>query len=227
MGKDPAVLFYTNDFLSRTFTMSDEQVGKYIRLLCIQHQQGFLTEQDMLNICKTYDVAIYGKFIKDGDTFYNKRMKDEAIKRANYSESRRNNRKTTKDDKICETYVPHMEDVNENVNVIKDKKNVMPEFSEFLTYCKTLSIYHPSLDFQIEAKYNAWKENKWKDGNNKLIKNWKTKVQNTMPYFKAAYIKPEHTGRVITKKDENEWKKVKAENDKKLAEQGVWDGKLT
>ena len=227
MGKDPAVLFYTNDFLSRTFTMSDEQVGKYIRLLCIQHQQGFLTEQDMLNICKTYDVAIYGKFVKDGDTFYNKRMKDEAIKRANYSESRRNNRKATKDDKICETYVPHMEDVNENENVIKDKKNIVPEFPEFLAYCKTLSIYNSSLDFQIEAKYNAWKENKWKDGNNKLIKNWKTKVQNTMPYFKAAYIKPEHTGRVITKKDENEWKKVKAENDKKLAEQGVWDGKLT
>ena len=34
MAKDPAVLFYTNDFLSRTFTMTDEQVGKYIRLLC-------------------------------------------------------------------------------------------------------------------------------------------------------------------------------------------------
>jgi len=105
----------------------------------------------------------------------------------------------------------------------KDIKNVMPEFSEFLTYCKTLSIYHPSLDFQIEAKYNAWKENKWKDGNNKLIKNWKTKVQNTMPYFKTAYVKPEPTGRVIN----NDWKKVLAENEKKLKEQGVWDGKLT
>ena len=105
----------------------------------------------------------------------------------------------------------------------ESKEDNTPTLPEFLAYCKTLSIYNSSLDFQIEAKYNAWKENKWKDGNNKLIKNWKTKVQNTMPYFKTAYVKPEPTGRVTN----NDWKKAKAENDKKLAEQGVWDGKLT
>lgn len=69
-------------------------------------------------------------------------------------------------------------------NSIKIIVNTPPEFSEFFDYCKTLSIYHHSMNFQIEAKYNAWKENKWKDGNNKPIKNWKTKIQNTMPYFK-------------------------------------------
>jgi hypothetical protein len=55
MSKDPAILFYTSDFLTGTFTMTDEQVGKYIRLLCLQHQKGSLTEKDMLKICKTYD----------------------------------------------------------------------------------------------------------------------------------------------------------------------------
>ena len=73
---------------------------------------------------------------------------------------------------------------------VEEKSNV-PEFSDFFAYCKTLSIYHSSLDFQIEAKYNAWVENKWKDGNNKQIKNWKIKIQNTMPYFKRAYAAPE------------------------------------
>lgn len=118
MAKDPAVLFYTNDFLSRTFTMSDEQVGKYIRLLCIQHQQGYLTEQDMLNICKTYDVAVYSKFTKEGDMFFNERMRSETEKRKNYSESRRNNRKTTKDKNICKTYDKHMENRDIDVNEI-------------------------------------------------------------------------------------------------------------
>ena len=122
MAKDPAVLFYTNDFLSRTFTMTDEQVGKYIRLLCIQHQQGVLTEQDMLNICKAYDSSVYSKFIKDGDTYYNKRMKEEATKRANYSESRRNNQKGNKGKHISNTYDKHMEDedVNEDIDNNKD-----------------------------------------------------------------------------------------------------------
>ena len=49
MAKDPAVLFYTSDFLSGTFTMTNEQVGMYIRLLCLQHQKGKLSEKDMLS----------------------------------------------------------------------------------------------------------------------------------------------------------------------------------
>jgi hypothetical protein len=48
MGKDPAILFYTSDFLTGTMTFTDEQVGKYIRLLCLQHQKDKLTEKDML-----------------------------------------------------------------------------------------------------------------------------------------------------------------------------------
>ena len=62
MAKDPAVLFYTSDFLTGTLTMSDEQVGKYIRLLCLQHQKGKLSKKDMLNICKSYDEDVFSKF---------------------------------------------------------------------------------------------------------------------------------------------------------------------
>jgi len=64
----------------------------------------------------------------------------------------------------------------------KDKDNI-PALVDFISYCKTLKIYHFSMDFQIEAKYNSWVESGWKDGNNKNIKNWKTKISNTMPYF--------------------------------------------
>jgi len=71
MSKDPAVLLYTSDFLSGTMTMADEQVGKYIRLLCLQHQKGFLTEKDMTYICKSYDEDVYGKFVKEDGKYYN------------------------------------------------------------------------------------------------------------------------------------------------------------
>ena len=46
--KDPAFLFYSSDFLSGTMLMTDEEVGKDIRLLCLQHQKGHLKEKDML-----------------------------------------------------------------------------------------------------------------------------------------------------------------------------------
>ena len=113
MAKDPAVLLYTSDFLSGTFSMSNEEVGMYIRLLCLQHQKGKLTEKDMQSICKTYVQDVYEKFeFKDG--FYiNKRMYEEAEKRIKYTESRRNNAKP----KHMKEHMPkHMENENEDVN---------------------------------------------------------------------------------------------------------------
>ena len=81
------------------------------------------------------------------------------------------------------------QDVTQQIkNKIKSKKKntdiPVPPLNEFLEYAKTIQIYHPSFDFQITAKYNAWDEAGWRDGNNKKILNWKTKLQNTMPYFK-------------------------------------------
>lgn len=127
MSKDPAVLFYTSDFLTGTMTMTNEQVGMYIRLLCLQHQKKFLQEKDMLMICKTYDEDVYNKFKKGPDGYYNERMHEEFEKRKKYSESRSKNRigKTKK------TYVNHMENENENENVIKNvKKEVDKHFEE-------------------------------------------------------------------------------------------------
>jgi len=98
MSKDPAVLFYTSDFLSGTFTMTDEQVGKYIRLLCLQHQKGKLTEKDMLSICKAYDNEIWEKFDQVDGFFLNDRMYNESIRRSKFTESRRNNAKSVKND---------------------------------------------------------------------------------------------------------------------------------
>ena len=125
MAKDPAVLFYTSDFLSGTFTMDNEQVGKYIRLLCLQHQKGKLSEKDMLSICKAYDSEIWDKFKIDDGLYYNDRMYNETIRRQKFSESRRNNAKSPKKESTSEAYAKHMETetenrtitINENINI--------------------------------------------------------------------------------------------------------------
>jgi len=125
MAKDPAVLFYTSDFLSGTFTMDNEQVGKYIRLLCLQHQKGKLSEKDMLSICKAYDVEIWDKFKVEDGLYYNERMFNETIRRQKFSESRRNNAKSPKKESTSEAYAKHMETetenrtitINENINI--------------------------------------------------------------------------------------------------------------
>jgi len=128
MSKDPAVLFYTSDFLSGTLTMSDAHVGMYIRLLCLQHQKGRLEKEDMLYICKTYVREVFSKFKKDENgLYYNERMEQEFIKRNKYSESRRNNvsKRYSK-----ATYVLHMENENENnkrtINTTDNINNIAP-----------------------------------------------------------------------------------------------------
>ena len=134
--KDPAFLFYSSDFLSGTMLMSNEEVGIYIKLLCLQHQQGHLKEKDMLSIGATEKV--FSKFVKDNDgNYYNERLEYEANKRKAYSESRKNNRKKN----ICNSYEEHMENenVNENINEnnrkkgSKGKKEDKIDFAEFVS----------------------------------------------------------------------------------------------
>lgn len=132
--KDPAFLFYSNDFLSGTMLMTDEEIGQYIKLLCLQHQKGHLKEKDMLNICKTYNEDIFSKFKKDEKgNYYNERLEEEIERRKKYSESRRNNRKkkdlqeekekTYEKDmlNICNSYEKHMETETENITITENK----------------------------------------------------------------------------------------------------------
>lgn len=106
MAKDPALLFYSGDFLVGTFTMTMEQRGRYITLLCLQHQQGFLTEDNLKENLQDTDIIVFNKFEKLSDgKYYNLRLKEEAERRKSYSESRRNNRMKN----ISKSYDKHME----------------------------------------------------------------------------------------------------------------------
>lgn len=125
MAKDPAVLFYYQDFLVGTEFMSDEEVGKYIRILCHQADKGKLTEKQVLSVCKAHAIpeCIKEKFLIDENgLYYNKRMLEEKEKRSNYVESRRKSALSPKS--IRTAYAQRMEDENENinVNVFKEEK---------------------------------------------------------------------------------------------------------
>lgn len=66
-------------------------------------------------------------------------------------------------------------------NTIEENKKNIPEFFEFLIYAKEKE---PCvLESALKNKYDAWIENNWRDGNDKPIKNWKSKLLQTMPYI--------------------------------------------
>ena len=153
VNKDPAFLFYSSDFLTGTMFMSDTQIGKYIKILCTQHQKGHLSEKDMLKICKRYDKDIFEKFVKDEDgKYYNIRLEKEITKRREYSKSRSDNRKNKISfENICFSYVKHMENENENINIndisyitsyIDNNKlnNIINLLIEYLNYRKSIKL---------------------------------------------------------------------------------------
>jgi hypothetical protein len=63
----------------------------------------------------------------------------------------------------------------------------IPEFSEFLQFAIE-QVTNINKD-EVKLKYESWKVNEWKDGNNKQIKNWKTKLLNTLPYISKIEVK--------------------------------------
>jgi hypothetical protein len=78
---------------------------------------------------------------------------------------------------------------------VKKKGFVAPTFEEFLAYAKTLPTYKPSMEFKVQAKFSMWEDNGWKDGYDKPIKNWKSKLQTAITYFvdesaKNVYANP-------------------------------------
>jgi hypothetical protein len=78
--------------------------------------------------------------------------------------------------------------VTTNKNVNKEKNEIyIPEFSEFLQFAIE-QVTNINKD-EVKLKYESWKVNEWKDGNNKQIKNWKTKLLNTLPYISKIEVK--------------------------------------
>lgn len=136
MASDPAFLFYSSDFLVGTYNMTDEQVGQYMRLLCLQHQQGHLSEADMKAVMGgSLDEIIMCKFREDKNgNFFNKRLDDEVKKRKKYTAGRLKNlnskRETAATDKATHMgkhKQPHMEDVIVVVNDNDSRKESTDE----------------------------------------------------------------------------------------------------
>ena len=89
---DPAVLFYTSDFLTGVIDMTMEERGQYITLLCYQHQKGHMKEETIRLLVGSVSDNVLSHFIKDeNNLFFNKRMDEEKEKRNKFTESRRNN----------------------------------------------------------------------------------------------------------------------------------------
>ncbi len=80
-------------------------------------------------------------------------------------------------------------ETNKNSKTVKtdtNKKYNPPSYEDFESYALEKA---EKVDLKIDLvklklKYQSWKENDWYNGHGRKIKNWKTTLNNTLPYLK-------------------------------------------
>jgi len=164
MSKDPAFLFYPNDYLGGTMGMTFEEKGAYIDLLMLQFNRGHMTEHMIGHTVGQLWKNIKDKFIQDPTgLWYNVRLDEEKSKRMAFTQSRRNNIKGVNQHTLGHM-TSHMENVNVNVN--KDK-NINIDFDFFWN------------DYDKKVGDKSRLKSKW----NKLSDNDRNQIMNYLPLY--------------------------------------------
>lgn len=172
MGKDPAILFYTSDFLASTQGLSLTEMGMLIKLLCMQHQNGHLSKKFIKTAVGkiTTDVLAYFKEDECG-CLYNERMENEVERRKRFAESRRENANARwgKEKCICNAGAMHTETVTETKTETETKtkteygkfNNVYLKAGEYERlkelYPHTYKEQIDNLSYYIESKGDVYK----------------------------------------------------------------------
>lgn len=184
MAKDPAMLWYWNDWHSGTALLSRFLKGCYMDLLHAQFNHGRLSLEE-IKICCGSDFgtawpALQKKFKQDENgLFFNERLEQEKEKRQNFTESRRNNLKNSHMHNHMKKHMEdHMENANENEDESKDEKKKRKKFEKpdhevLMDFFQS----HGSDNSEASKFWNYYESNGWKVGKNPM-KDWQAASRN-------------------------------------------------
>ena len=156
MAKDPAFLFYPNDYIGGTMGMTFEEKGAYMELLMMQFNRGHMTEHMIRQTVGQLWDTIQDKFSQDENgLYYNIRLEEEKNKRKAFTDSRRNNKKghnqyTKKRGHTTKHMKGHMENENEDEN-----KDINIREKEFKEKVFSYSEYNNTM---LKLFFNYWSQ---------------------------------------------------------------------
>jgi len=196
MSKDPAFLFYPNDYIGGTMGMTFEEKGAYIELLMLQFNRGHMTLHMIGQTVGQLWDTLQDKFVADDKgLYYNKRLDEEIFKRKNYVKSRNNNRSganqysNNKEDTTGHM-TSHMENENEDVNrdIVIDDNIPYKEIIDYLNLKANTKFQHSSVKTKglIKARFN---NNFTLEDFKKVIDNKCTDWLNDEKF--SAFLRPE------------------------------------
>lgn len=203
MAKDPATLWYWNDWQGGTITFTRHLKGCYMDLLHAQFNSGRLSLDEIKTVLGADFSAwntLQKKFEKDENgLYYNKRAEEEKEKRKAFTESRRNNllspHKATH--KVIHT-ASRMENENEDINAVKDFKEI--EQKPFTS--SELNDARFKYDERIESDIKIWNDFAKKHGLAQVL----TRPQYRKNYFYLRYKEPDFDMiKILSGLEKKEW----------------------
>jgi hypothetical protein len=193
MAKDPAFLFYPNDWVGGTLGMTFEEKGAYMELLMTQFNRGHMSGHMIGQVVGQIFEKIQDKFIKDENgLWYNERLEDEKLKRQNFTKSRRNNisgqnQHTKKQEKNKENesghMVGHMTTHMENENTLIDNNKINKE-KENENFKNSNLFRQPN----IPNKNQVWEFFNGAGGTKEMAKNFYDKHESTGWFLNGSPI---------------------------------------
>lgn len=148
--------------------MTSEQAGNLIK--AIHYYQKNLIEPEMDLVTKMSFIPFRNQFKREHDAYEKKCEK-------NKLNGQKGGRPPAKKPILSEPKPTKLTKPTKT-----QKKPIIPTYAEFSEYAKTKS---KNIDEELLVnKYDSWIENDWRDGNDKKINSWKSKLLNTLKYLK-------------------------------------------
>jgi len=204
MAKDPAFLFYPGDWLGGTMGMTYEEKGAYLELLVMQWNCHRITKDAATRLVGN-DLwqKISGKFSKDENGFFNKRLEEEVVKRRKHSDKQKDNANKRWNKPLCDGIANAMPLENENRNEsIKELKGEISEIeiNSTIEFC-SITLQRKYDNKRIADLFKAFliqngKDSYFKNGDRiKHFRNW-IKLQ---PYEKSIKKEQSSSAAPLTK----------------------------
>lgn len=139
-SKDPAFLFYPNDYIGGTMGMTFEEKGAYMELLMMQFNTGHMGGHMCGQLVGQLWDKLKHKFVQDENgLWYNERLDEEKSKRKAFTDSRKNNlegknQHNKKGGHKKGHMTSHMENENENV--------ILPFLLQYVTWHEKIAASH-------------------------------------------------------------------------------------
>jgi len=153
--KEPAFPLYSQDFIIGCADLKWQDIGKYITLLCYQHQKGHLTDDVIKKLIGNFSPELKMKFVQDSEgRYYNEKLEGVLMKRKIHREKQSEN-VTNRYTKMLPTELPKCyqdpyqnatngatkmlpleNENNNNIRIQEYRRIIPPSYKIVDIYCK-------------------------------------------------------------------------------------------